>query len=395
MRAAGRQASVVESGGPARSERCRVAHVITDLDIGGAERMLVKLLEAVHPAIDNLVVTLCEPGPLAAEIERLGIPVVSLGLARGEVRLAALLRAVRTLRGFRPHVLQSWMYHADLLATLVFVMSGRPALAWNLRCADMELERYSPITRCVRGVLARLSRVPRVVVCNSRASRDAHAAYGYRPRRWELIPNGFDTAVFRPSPTAARRLREEFGLEAANRVVGMVARRDPAKDHETLLAAAARVCGVHPEVRFLLVGSGVPALAPRVQALGLAGRVLLEEARSDVAGLTAGLDLCVLSSAFGESFPNALGEAMACGVPCVSTDVGDVADLLADCGLVVPRRDPAALAGALCEALAWSPAERERRARRGRERIERDYALDTIAARYRTLFEALRPACAA
>jgi len=311
------------------------------------------------------------------------------------VRLAALLRAVRTLRGFRPHVLQSWMYHADLLATLVFVMSGRPALAWNLRCADMELERYSPITRCVRGVLARLSRVPRVVVCNSRASRDAHAAYGYRPRRWELIPNGFDTAVFRPSPTAARRLREEFGLEAANRVVGMVARRDPAKDHETLLAAAARVCGVHPEVRFLLVGSGVPALAPRMQALGLAGRVLLEEARSDVAGLTAGLDLCVLSSAFGESFPNALGEAMACGVPCVSTDVGDVADLLADCGLVVPRRDPAALAGALCEALAWSPAERERRARRGRERIERDYALDTIAARYRTLFEALRPACAA
>jgi len=374
--------------------RCRIAHVITDLDIGGAERMLVRLAGELSGSASQLVVSLCAPGAFAVDLGRLAIPMVSLGLPRGRMHPRAVTRAVGTLRRFRPDILQSWMYHADLLATLVWPLVGRPPLAWNLRCADMELEHYARTTRWVRSVLARLSGVPAVVVCNSEASRRAHEVYGYRPRRWQVIGNGYDTARFRPRASAREDLRARLGMTPASRLVGMIARVDPAKDHDTLLDAVRQVCNRHPDVTFLLVGSDVPSLANAVRVRGLHTRVILEDARDDIAELTAGLDLCVLSSAFGESFPNFIGEAMACGVPCVCTDVGDVRELLAEVGLVVPRRDPTVLAEALCEALAWTPAERARRGAAARARIERRYALPVIAARYRALYAGLSARCA-
>lgn len=373
----------------------RVAHVITDLALGGAERMLVKLLAAGAVEEERLVMCLGGRGVLSEEVERLGIGLVTLGMERGRPRPAALVAAVRALRAFRPDVVQSWMYHADLLATLAWPLVGRPALAWNLRCADMDLKRYAQMTRWVRATLARLSVVPAVVVCNSEASRQAHESYGYTPRRWAMIGNGFDTQRFRPCDNARAALRRRLGLPAGTPLIGMIARVDPAKDHQTLLDAAKQLCTHHPTVHFLLVGSRVPSLARALRARGLERRVTCEDARDDIAGLTAGLDLAVLSSAFGESFPNVIGEAMACAVPCVSTDVGDVSNLLSGNGLVVPRHDPTALAAALSEALAWSPQERARRGAAARARIEADFALPAIAAQYHKLYCDLAGRCAA
>lgn len=373
----------------------RVAHIITDLDLGGAERMLVKLLGAAAGRQEHMVLCLSGRGELTAEIERLGIAVVSLGMTRGRPRVGAVLDGMRAVRAFHPTVLQSWMYHADLYATVLWPLVRSPALAWNLRCADMELDGYPPLTRRIRALLARLSRLPAVVVCNSAASQSAHTGYGYRPRRWAVIGNGFDTELFRPLPAAQGRLRAHLGLGPESKLVGMVARVDLAKDYATLLAAAAIVAAARDDVFFVLVGSGVPGLAPAVAAQGLTHRVRLEDARADVAELMAGLDLCVLSSAFGESFPNVLGEAMACGIPCVSTAVGDAEALLAGSGLVVPRRDPRSLAAALIEALSWPAAEYTRRSAVARARIARDYALPAIARRYAALYQELSDRCVA
>lgn len=356
--------------------------------------MLVRLAGELSPAAKQLVVCLCHPGVLAAELARYAIPVVSLGLLRGRVHPRALVRAIGLLRRFRPDILQSWMYHADLLATLVWPLVGRPPLAWNLRCADMELEHYSHATRWVRATLARLSPLPAVIVCNSVASRRAHEEYGYQPRRWAVIGNGFDTVRYRPRADAGSLLRARLGLDQNVRLVGMVARVDPAKDHATLLDAARQLCEQHTDVMFLLVGSAVPSLAGAVEARGLHSRVILEDAREDIAELTAGLELCVLSSAFGESFPNVIGEAMACGVPCVCTDVGDVRELLAGSGLVVPRRDPARLAAAMSEALGWSAEEYLRRGRVARALIERHYSIHTIGAAYEKIYSEVLTACA-
>lgn len=373
--------------------RLRVAHIITDLDVGGAERMLVRIVGALRDGMDQCVVSLCPLGPIAAELTRLGIPVESLGLRRGRVRVGAVGQAAATLRRFRPDVLQSWLYHADLMATLVWPLVGRPALAWNLRCADMDLGQYSRMTRWVRAGLARLSSVPAVVVSNSESSRRVHQAYGYHPRRWEVIGNGFDTEHYRPRAKARESLHARLVVPLSTSLVGMIARADPAKDHNTLLDAARVVCAQSAEVRFLLVGTGVPTLAEAVRARHLQDRVILEDARDDIAELTAGLDLCVLSSAFGESFPNVLGEAMACGVPCVSTDVGDVHALLDGVGVVVPRRDPAALADAVLRALDWGEAERAERATKARSRIVTRYSLPAIADRYRALYREIADGC--
>jgi len=367
----------------------RVAHLITDLDIGGAELMLVKLLGALEPAGQHCVLCMSGAAPLAARLQDLGVPVASLGLTRGRPDPRGAWRAVRSLRRFQPHVLQTWMYHADLLGTLLRPWVGRPALVWNLRCADMDLTHYARLTGVVRSALARLSAMPAAVIVNSEAGRAAHLRYGYRPRRWAVIGNGFDCASFQPSGALRAALRRRLGVADGQPLIGMVARRDPAKDHACLLDAAVQVVALRPNVVFYLVGAGVPGLAAAVAARGLRDHVLLEEVRDDLAEIYPGLDLLVLSSAFGEGFPNVLGEAMACAVPCVSTDVGDARQIIGDSGLVVPRSDPRRLADAVLQALDWPASERAARGAQARAHIERNFGLEQVAERYRRLYQEL------
>lgn len=367
--------------------KLRVAHLITDLDVGGAERMLVGLVTALAPAVDQTVVCMSGRGPLVAELTAAGVRVVMLDLRRGRASVAGVVGAWRALRRFRPQVLQTWLYHADLLGTVLAPFCGAPALCWNIRTADMDLAHYNPLTRYVRGALARLSGRPAAAVVNSEAGLAAHRALGYVPRAWHVIPNGFDTRRFRPDAEARRALRARLGLAPSMRLIGMIARLDPAKDHTTLLDALARLD--RDDVHCLLIGAGVPRLAAAVAARGLAGRVHLDDVHPDIASVYPGLDLVVLSSAFGEAFPNVVGEAMACAVPCVVTDVGDARAIVDASGIVVPRRDPVALALALAEALAWPDAERTRRGELARKRIADCYAMDAVAARYESLYREL------
>ncbi len=368
----------------------RVAYLITDLDIGGAENMLVKLVTALAPAFEQQVICMSGRGSLGNELTAAGVPVVSLDLPRGRAgitELAGLVRAWRALRQFRPQVLQTWLYHADLLGSMLAPFCGAPALCWNLRTADMQLAHYNPLTRYVRGALAMISRWPAAVVANSEAGLAAHRAFGYTPRAWHVIPNGFDLQRFRPDADARQALRTRLGLSPSTPLLGMVARVDPAKDHLGLLDALVQLG--RDDVHCVLVGAGVLQLADAVAMRHLAARVHLVDVCTDIAAVYAGLDLAVLSSAFGEAFPNVLGEAMACAVPCIVTDVGDVRDIVGDTGIVVPRSDPAALAQALTAALAWSDDERARRGLAARTRIEHAYTIDAVAARYARLYREL------
>jgi glycosyltransferase involved in cell wall biosynthesis len=217
----------------------------------------------------------------------------------------------------------------------------------NLRCSDIAL---SPAAAGVRRILSWCSALPDAVFVNSREGVSFDERIGYRPRRWEYLPNGFDTVEFFPDAAARERLRSELGIPAEAIVIGLPARHHPMKDHGTFFKAAATIAAVRPEVCFLLVGPGTKpensALAKAIARVGLADRTRLLGERSDMPAVYATLDFATLSSAWGEGFPNVLGEAMACGVPCAATDSGDVRELLGDAGLVVPRCDPKALAGA-------------------------------------------------
>src|SRR5260370_21978963 len=220
-----------------------------------------------------------------------------------------------------------------------------PQRVWNLRCSDMALSAPSA---GVRRLLSWCSALPDAVFVNSRAGLSFHERIGYRPRRWEYVPNGFDTAEFFPDAAARERLRSELGIRAEAMVIGLPARYHPMKDHGTFLEAAAAIEAERPQVCFLLVGPGTeptnPALAKAVAAMGLADRVRLLGERSDMPAVYAALDIATLSSAWGEGFPNVLAKAMACGPPCAATDGGDIRELLGDAGLVVPRNDPKAFA---------------------------------------------------
>jgi glycosyltransferase involved in cell wall biosynthesis len=371
----------------------RVAHLITDLSTGGAETMLYRLVEKMDRGeFSSLVISLSDVGPVGEEIRKLGIQVESLGMSPGRPSPVALWKLTRLLRVHRPQILQTWLYHADLLGLMNAALSGRPKVAWNLRCSDMDLTQYSQRTGLVLRACAALSHLPAAVIVNSDAGRRHHLSVGYRPRRWELIPNGFDLDRFRPDPSARKSLGDELGLPEDALLVGLVARFDPMKDHATFLEAAARVHKRHDMVHFVLCGTRVDRdnapIAQRVDRLGLSPETHLLGERYDVPRITAALDIAC-SSSITEGFPTAVGEAMACGVPCAVTDAGDSAVLLGDSGIVVPPGNPEALAAALDELIQAGPARRAALGMVGRRRVETSYSLSAIVARYEQLYKEL------
>ena len=372
----------------------RVAHVIPDLAIGGAETALVRLLEGLDRArFASLVVTLRDGGELVERARRAGAQVVSLGMRTRLPSPLTLLRLRAALAPFAPDVVQGWMYHGNLAAwTGARLVRPRPALAWNVRQSLAGLDHERGLTRLVIRANARLSSAADAIVNNSRASATQHRDRGFDARRVEIIPNGFDTDVFRPDAEARAEVRAQLGIAPGSLVAGMVARFDPVKRHDLFLDAVARARGDGVDVHPLLVGSGIvpenAALAARITRAGLDGRVHLLGARHDVARLLPALDVLV-SASTTEGFPNAVGEALASGVPCVVTDTGDCAAIVGDAGVVVPPGDGAALAAGLEELLRRAPDDRRRMGERARARIAAEYTLERCTARYAALYSAL------
>lgn len=373
----------------------RIAHVIPDLAIGGAERALVRLLESLdRTSFVSLVVTLRGGGALVEHAERTGARVVSLDMRRRMPSPRAVLRLRAALRAFAPDVVQGWMYHGNIAAWFgARLLDPRPAVAWNIRQSLASLVHERPVTRlAIRANALLSSRVERIVN-NSRASAVQHAALGFDASRVVVVPNGVDTALFRPDPVARIALRTKLGLRSDTFLVGMIARAHPVKRHDLFLAAVAAAVSSGLDVHALLVGRGTAPASTKitqfVATAGLTGRVHLLGERTDIELVLPGLDVLVSASGWAEGFPNAIAEAMACGVPCVVTDTGDCADLLGAAGAVVPPGDGAALAAALVELLRLPAEQRSALGRVGRERVASQFSLAQSAACYAALYEEL------
>lgn len=372
----------------------KILHVITGLYTGGAEMMLAKLVERMALGnTESAVISLTKGGPLADSIAALGIPVTLLDMPRGGRSVPGFVRLVREMRGHKPDLVQSWMYHANLLASFAARFAGRPPVIWGIRQSDLDPRISKPSTIAVAKMGARCSRwLPQKIVCCAENARAVHEAMGYAPDRMLVIPNGFDLDRFHPDAEARRAFHAELGLSDTALLVGLAARRDPQKDHGNFLAAAGILHRQNPDAHFVLCGDGVdPAnttLAGWIADHGLGAATHLLGPRTDMARIMAGCDVMVSSSAFGEGFPNVLGEAMAAGTPCVATDVGDSALIVGDTGRVVPPRDPLALAAALGDILALPAGERRALGEQARARITEHYSLDAVTARYSALYRA-------
>jgi glycosyltransferase involved in cell wall biosynthesis len=334
------------------------------------------------------VISLSSGGSLAASISGGGIEVFEMGWAKNTSNFGPFLKLTRLLRRLKPDILQSWLYHADLLGLFAGMLNAVPSIAWNIRCAELDPRDLSWQMVAIRRTLALTSRLPTAVVCNSTAGELAHRSIGYRPRRWVVIPNGFDVSQFQPDAMAGTELRRELALRPDATLVGLLARYHPMKDHRTFLSAASQILSTGRDVHFVAAGRGVPEssdVREQIDHLGLGPRVHLLQERQDAARFLAALDVSVMCSS-SEGFPNVVAEAMASGIPCVATDVGDAASIVGGAGVVVAPRDSAALAAGITRLLDLDVHARADLSLAARERIGTHFSLDAMAQRYEQLY---------
>jgi glycosyltransferase involved in cell wall biosynthesis len=334
------------------------------LDIGGAQRQLVELALGLHRQGWSVRVLLFYGGgALEPQLKQAGVEVVSLGKEGRWAVLGFVRRLVKEIRRTRPDFVHGYLDVANMLLAALRPFFGGTRVVWGVRASYVDLSRYDTLARIVfhLGVLS--SRLADLIICNSESGRVYHAAQGYPSERMTVIPNGVDSQQFRRSDSARSEIRDAWGIAADQKLVGIVGRLDPMKDHPNFLRAAAMVAASRQDLRFVCVGDGPPAYRASLEALaielGVADRLLWAGARTDMWRVYNALDLAVSASAFGEGTSNAISEAMATGVPCVATDVGDAAALIGGLGRICPARDSAALAGAITAALSALPCDAE------------------------------------
>lgn len=369
-----------------------ILHVIVNLESEGAQTAMKRLVlsHTNSPRYRHSAVSLSGSGPVGAELEATGVRVDALGMrsAIGIVRTMSALRKV--IRSTRPDVVQTWMYHADLLGGLAAKSEGIDSIIWGIRTTDI-IRGTSRKTALLRHVCAALSRrIPARIVCVAESARRTHIASGYASDRMLVIGNGFEPA--KVDGEARRSVRRELGWQDDDIVVGTVGRFNHYKDYRTFVAACDIASREEPRLRVIMIGGGLDAsnseLNSWIRPTKKPSIFALLGQQKNVRRFLSAMDMFCLSSR-SEGFPNAVGEAMALGIPCVVTDVGDSANLVGDTGLVVPPENPVALGQALSGFASLSSEQRCDAGRRARDRIATQFSMDRIRAQYETLYELL------
>jgi glycosyltransferase involved in cell wall biosynthesis len=350
----------MERGKQHRAGIIKLAFLVRSLDYGGAQRQLITLAKALDKSqFEVTVLTFYADQPMEQELDGGGVRLIPLDKHGRWDLIAFLRRLISEVKTLQPDVIHGYLDIPNLLA--LFLKRIVPArVVWGVRASDMDLRRYDWLFRSAARIETMMARFPDLIIVNSVAALEHHLAKGFPAHKMKLIPNGIDTDYFKPDGEARSEVRAEWRIPERIRLVGTVGRLDPVKDLPVFLKAARLILDQMNDVRFVCVGSGPAAYVEQlnvlVDDLGLGESVTWTGARSDVVGVYNALDLLV-SSSRAESFPNSVAEAMSCGLPCVVTDVGDSALLIADRSRVVPAQNPEALAAAIIQALQSDRAE--------------------------------------
>lgn len=373
----------------------RIVFIITGLSTGGAEMMLLKVLERLdRQRFAPHVISLTTLGELAPRIAALGISIEAMGMKPGLPSPIGFFRLVHRIKRLNPEVVHTWMYHADLLGGLAARLAGVSALGWCIRNSNLDRDKTKFSTRAVVGLCALISKwVPsRILSCSEKALQ-IHVARGYVAEKMVVVPNGFDLTRFKPDNDARHRIRAELGITEQTPLVGLIGRFDPQKNHAGFFEAAAVLHRHMPQVHFVLVGHGIDinnaALMQSIIQAGVLANTHLLGLRSDMPELMAALDVLASSSSYGEAFPNVLGEAMACGVSCVVTDVGDSAYIVGDTGRVVSPGDMTGLAAALENLLALRLTKKIALGEYARARVAKHFEIGNVVRKYEEYYDDL------
>ncbi|MEF2146453.1 MAG: glycosyltransferase [Desulfovibrionaceae bacterium] len=361
------------------------------LESGGAERQLAALANGLSARGHDIHVAVFYPGG-DLETDLHGPTLQSLG-KQGRWDLSGfLLRLRKLICSLSPEVIHGYLGTANLLTVLPGFCPASCKAVWGVRASFMDLARYGLLERLHYTVEQRLAARADLILVNSQAGFDHASDQGFPRQRMRVVQNGIDVRRFCPLAEARQAIRREWGIPDNAPLVALPGRLDPMKDHPVFLEAAALVAARMYAARFVCVGQGKEDYALELKQLadklGLGQRLLWAGARTDMPEIYNALDLVCLSS-YGEGFPNVLGEAMACGTPCVATDVGDSALILGDLGLTVPPRDPKALAEAMCAMLQRQADEGESLRRALRARVEEHFSLERMVDRTEALLQGL------
>ncbi len=365
----------------------RLVHIITGLNVGGAESFLARLLMRLPPRFETSVISLSTIGAIGKQLRASGVNVATLGMTRRSLGVAPVFRLRDMLKEAKPDMVQTWMYHADFLGGLAARWAGIPALVWSIRQSNLSIRHLRLRTVMIARACAALSRhVPDRILCCANVARLNHADFGYAGDKMEVLPNGFDLSRFKPAPEMRESVRRELGVPGDLPVIAMIGRFDPQKGHRTLIDAATALRARRPRIHYLMAGQDVDSsnavLARWINEQALQSSVSLLGLREDIPRLLAAADALVLPSIFGEAFPNVVGEAMASAVPCIASNVGDTPFIIGDTGFIVPPGDPEALANAMDRFLSMPERERQSYGVRARQRVVENFEIGAIILRY-------------
>ena len=373
----------------------KILYIISGLPTGGAEMMLYKLLSVIDRDIfEPVVISLTDYGSLGNNIKNLNIPVYKMEMKAGFPNPYKVWGFIKLIRKIKPELIQGWMYHGNLAALLAkWVLPNRVFLLWNIRHTPDDLKKEKRLTALVIRLGAKFSSHPDRIIYNSNVSEQKHELLGYDNKNKSIIPNGFNCEQFKPFNNAKSKLRHSLGLKKDTLLIGLVARYHIMKDHITFLHSAGKLNKTYPEIHFVLVGQDVDKnnhfLIKLIEDLKITKNVHLLGKRMDVDEITAGLDIACSSSSWGESFSNAIGEAMACGIPCIVTDVGDSVWIVGETGIVVKPGDRKAFTGAMITLIKMSFEERLRLGKLARNRIIKLFSLDPVVKQYEDMYQNL------
>lgn len=368
----------------------RVAHIISNLNLGGCENTLLSILShRDRSTYEHLVINMTSGGALRQKFEEQDVRVLDLNLRASRPTATGVMSLIGMLRRWRPDVVKSWMYHADLISTLCRPFVDAPFI-WGVHHCDLSSDkRLTRLTAIGCAVFSGI--IPEYIVFASARSEKSHSKIGYRGRH-VVIPNGYDTQYYRPDLNAGMAVREQCGIPERAPVVTMVGRYHVVKGHKEFFEAARLVSQRVPEAHFVLCGTGVVSengeLAALVSATGLENRVHLLGLRNDVPAIFNASSVNVLAS-LSEAFPNVVSESMACGRTNVVTDVGDAAFIVGETGLVVPPSDNTALAAGILTVIAMGEAARSSLGAAARNRIETHFTIQRTVRTYERLFSAV------
>lgn len=369
-----------------------IFHIITGLGNGGAEGVLYRLCTK-DKKYRHIVISLTTGGKYKTLLEKKNIKVLSCNFKKTKLNIKEFYKILKLFDYYKPDIIQGWMYHGDLIASVISIFRKNKNLYWNIRNSTLDKKARNFITTFLTMKLCALisHKLPKKIICCSNNSINYHISQGYKKSIFEYLPNGINTDIFKPNKLLKTQIKRKLNIKNNLFIFGTVARFDEQKDHKTLIMALKLLKEKSKNFKVLLIGKDLTSKNHKIVRLideySLRENILLLGERDEINELMCFIDCHVLSSSYGEAFPNVIAEAMACSTPCIATNVGDSKNIIGEFGWTTDIKDPISLSQKMYHVMNLQKIDLFKIGQLARDRIIDLYSLDRMVSSYQNIYE--------